>query len=803
MPAAVELLQVLGALARTYARRSAASIAIVANVAIVIALALVSWTFLDAVLIRELPFPETDRLALVDQLPRSAIFGFVEAPETLQQWKDTSHAFEDAALLGVSDSNISWASGGRRVRAVHASANLFQILGTEPLIGRHFLAGEDQPNAEPVAVISAGLWNSAFGGRAGAMGELIRVDGVQFELVGVVDGVRSYPQRVDIWTPSIHNERVLSAAGTLTKPLLLGRLRQSADLGIALAEQRDFVQHRFVAPIDASPGSAEPLVAVSTLKEHLASGLAAPLFALACMTVAVAVIGWSNVAFLLLAGIRARTSEFATAIALGASNRDLLGHLVKEILPLAAVGGAAGALATAWVLRVGELAMPAAWPSHSTVGIDGRAVAVAVVLVVSLSLLASVYPLRYVLGMQDGVQAALATGHFGARSRSQMSFGSLLLLLQIASVTALAVASWSGMRSVAALVDTSVGYSPDGIVYATVSRLREAGPGYEPARADRMAGLLDQIGDLSYVSSASVSDQVPGVAKTVTLGTARTPEGRVSSASLRAAAPRFFETLGIPLLDGRDFSRLDTRDAAPVSIVSRGLARNLWPDSTAVGERLSDGTDQYLVIGVVGDVRVFGPLREPMSEYYLPLSQAAPSSVTVVASVEGDPSRAIAALAKEILDYESGQVIEETGVLDANVARYAEPLRNMSGIAFLIGAVALLLTVTGIYGGVSEAVSQSRQSLAVRLAVGETHHGVLRTVVGRVFKVGLVAVALGSIAGVLGVRSIGRHMHGVAQADAATIVAASGLVLVAVGLVATLGSRGVMRIAPARILKGF
>lgn len=180
-----------------------------------------------------------------------------------------------------------------------------------------------------------------------------------------------------------------------------------------------------------------------------------------------------------------------------------------------------------------------------------------------------------------------------------------------------------------------------------------------------------------------------------------------------------------------------------------------------------------------------------------------PRSVTVVTSVEGASSRAIAALAKEILDCEPGQVMEGTGVSDVSLARYAEPLKTMSDIALLIGAVALLLAVTGIYRGVSAAVSQSRQSLAVPLAVGATPHGVFRTEMGHVFKVGLLAVALGAIAVVLGVRSIGGHIHGVAQADAATIVAASGLVLLAIGLVATLGGRGVMRIAPPRILQGF
>ncbi len=755
------------------------------------------FSVVNTVVLRPLPYPESDRLVRVwpeQRFTQELLDTFVERTRTF------------SGLSGYVGSSFSIRGAGRPevVDGAIVSPRHFTVLGVEPVLGRSFHAEEGIAGADAVAILGHDLWQRRFGGAERVLGRTVTLDGVERTVVGVMPaGYEPLHNAWEVWTPlafapGSDEYRDLAILRTV------GRLAPGVAAEAARAEVRSLAAELHLADSSRYGQEGAESVGVVALHESVVSGIRPTLLVLFGAVALVLLIACANVANLLLARTGLRERELAVRTALGAGRRRLIGQLLTESALLGLAGGALGLLGAVWALALVAGRLPAGIPRAEELAVDFRVFSFALAASLLSALIFGLAPA--VRATSLGMVAALRSG--GRRSASGVPRHRLNHVLVAAEITlAVMVTAGAGLlvKSFWLLQQVEPGFRPAGVLALHLN------PAFQDENRQQVfyRDLSERASALPGVTSAGVSNLVPmapgGLAVDYSTTDHPTPVGQPAPfVNVRLIGGSYFETLGMPLLHGRPPASTDDAEKLAVGWINRALARRLWGEADSVGRevRFGDGSEWFTVAGVVGDVRQHRLDGEPRPEVYLPYAQA-PWTRDMYLAVHSatDPMALVPAVRELVWSLDEEVAISRVQTMEQVIQASAATSRFRTLLFSSFGLLAIVLGAVGIYGVTATAVGQRTHEHGVRLALGATAGTLLRTVIGRELGPVMLGLAAGIVAALAATRALSSFLYEVTPGDpwifAAVVVVLGGCAILA----AYLPARRAARVDPATSLR--
>jgi putative ABC transport system permease protein len=758
------------------------------------------FSVVSAVLLRPLPFPAPERLVRVMSMRLHGGVSDNASYPDFADWRARNHVFAHLAAFNTDSFTLTGQGEAAHVQGAIVSADLFSLLGVKPILGRTFLPDEDKLSATtegfPI-IISHRLWRERFGRDSGIVGRSISLDNRSFIVVGVMPAGFQFPlnaEPMDFWTtmaiefvtapglPSMAEQR---GAHYLD---VIARLKPGVSISQAQAEMSTIVSALNKQYPENSPRGIRIMPELDRLVGDVRLALLILLAAVGC----VLLIACANVANLLLARGTGRQKEMAIRGALGAARVRIIRQLLTESVMLAALGGTLGAAVALWGIPMLIRLVPQDIPRLADVRLDAS-----VLLFTSfLSLLTGV-----LFGLAPAMQASHS--NFAAdlkESARRLSGGpqrdrirSLLVIGDVAIAAVLLVGAGLLIQSFWRLQRIPPGFDPHRVLTFKIDLPYIHYPGLHQSEFFQQA--VTRLGQLPGVRSASAVLPLPldgeDVGTMFDIDGEHVSEANQPRATYSWAEPGYFRTVGIPLLQGRDFADADDLKARPVVIINQTLARRFFPDQNPLGRRIKPGIGNGYsappmreIVGVVGDVKQKGLTAEPDPQVYVPLAQSPLGSMIVVMRTEVDPSSMVAAARNVIAGMDKDLPISGVRTLDDYLDHSVAQPHFFSLLLGMFAALALALAAVGLYGVVSYAATQRTHEIGVRMALGAERKEVIRLVVAQGFKLTLMGIALGIAGAFLLTRFLSSLLYGVTSTDPSTFVAVS-LLLAAVALLAS------------------
>ncbi len=776
---------------------------------------------------RPLPVAHPDRLLSVERQPSGDnSYSYVE----WQLFRDRQNIFSHVLAYNAFDSNfnITNAKQQREVSGLYVSGDYFQTLGVSTVIGRVLEPSDDRRGAPPVCVIGYGLWRQLYGQSKNILGQTIRVDGYEFQIVGVAPRsffgldigriaevfmpleaertYKDYPLLYGRQTPSLDNPHV----GLLS---IIGRLKPESSVSQADAGLRVLIPEisRALAPIynDGSDRAVPPpLIVVRPITDGTSEswmenvGVIPLLMAMAGVAL---IIACANLGNLLLARATKRQSEIATRLALGATRWRLVRQLLTESVALSLVGAATGLLIERWGIQA--LLWALSWPDDRLsldVSWDTKLVVFVVSIALSCALLFGLAPAIRATGIS--IYSAMNNGVTTGRRTNRFS-NSLLVVLQVALSMVLLVSAGLLTRTLHAFLTADLGYDPRGVLKA---HARWQGSAESPQRETFVGEqLLTEFRSVPGVISASWSRTSSQMSLAqLTVRRPSSAERHLGSYDIYVSSD-FFRTRRTPMLAGRDFNDADTGASFPVAILSKTLAEMLFPGLDPVGLRFREndskdkGQDYDVeVVGVAADMQYRRPDLGPLPILYRPVSECA--SCLGMGGYEVRVAGAFPEMTKRLQSAAAtvdARVVFKSGSLMEDISDVLHRNRAMAMIAASFGLFVGLLAMIGVYGVTSYAASQRTREIGIRMALGAQPGNVFRMILGETITVVFVGVALGVAAGFGAAQMIRGMLWGVSASDPLSFVGAACVMLLVAGIAAFLPARRAMRTDPMVALR--
>ncbi len=790
--------------ARSHARRPLFTAAVVTTLALGIGANTAIFTVTNAVLLRPLPYPDTDRLVTVwESNPERDRTRSLVAPPTFFDLRAKTDAFSHAAAVGGETYELSGGARPERVNAVAASPGIFALLGVAMHEGSAFPREAEEPGRDHLVVLSHGFWQRWFGGDRGAIGSSITLDEQRYRVIGVLPEDFWFPEAADLWTPlsfgpealteGMRGARYLTVYARLAPAFSLEQAR--AEVGM-VAEQlgRDHANN------------AGWTVDIRPLNDHLLGDYRRPLYLLLVAVALVLLIACANAVNLALVRAAERRHETAVRRALGAGRGRLYGDALVENLLLALTAGILGALAASWTIAPLIRLAPAEIPRIDAASIDATVAAYCFLLSVVMALALT---LAGTLGYRsDGQDHALReTGPRTGQRRGHLLRRSLIVAEVALSLTLL-VGAGLLVRSFIRLSQVHPGFRTEGVITASFS-LPDTRYATPDDRARFYENLIGALGRVERVQAVGATTNLPMSGSSMQFGFAidGRPDagfGEQLTAQYHASSPGYFEAMAMALR-GRPFLATDDRDAEPVAIINEALARRFWPGGDPIGDRITvvsqTGPVSRQIVGVVANVRHRGLASEPRMEVYVPLSQDPWPFATVVLSSASDGSALGPLIREQVAQLDPALPINSLLPIDRLVATWQEPLRFQLALVTTFGVLALVMTLLGLYGVVSYIVSCGSREIGIRVALGARANHVFRSVVGQGLLLALLGVVLGTGAALALTRYMSSLLYGVSPTDPATFVGIASLLLLCAVLACVVPARQATKVDPVTALR--
>jgi putative ABC transport system permease protein len=746
------------------------------------------------------PVADPDRLLSLTEAERAhpdVPFG-VSFP-AYRDWREGLSGVADLAAYVPEEYAVSGAGEPARVQVALVSASFFGVTGVRPVLGRVFTAEEDRPGGAPVVVASHAFWRERLGEDTARIGTTISVGGHAATVVGVLPAGFDLPGDAELYAPlgllsaerwvTERRAHVLSVLARLAP----GASRQDVETRTAALQRRAEAE---------DPGH---VTLARTLQQALSGDLGLPLALLQAAAGFLLAIACVNLAGVLAARVHSRTQEWAVRRALGASAASLFRLALGESLLLASLGALAGLFLAGWAAPLLAHLVPD--PRLAGLRVDPRVVAFGAGVALLAGLAAGLIPARAALRAGDegllGAGSARLTASRGAR-RLQAA----LLAGQVAAALVLLVGAALLIGSLRRALGASPGFRPESLLTLRVTppparydTRKDVVRFFHTAAADVRA--LPGVSDVGAVSTLPVSG--PGGQGEVSVdGREVAVEARPSAGFLRVL-PGYFEAIGVPLVEGRDFDDGDDGSGEYVTIVTEGLARRLWPGESAIGRRIKvgppEGEPWLRVIGVVGDLaqsRLDAPAEYQSFE---PLAQRPRGVMRFAVRTAGAPEAVLPSVIKTLRALEPQVVLDQVATMDARIGDSLRPRRLQTTLVTIFAFLAAAIAALGVYGVASFAVAQRRREIGVRMALGATPRGVLRFVLGQGLLPAVAGLAAGSLLAV-GFASLLRGLlYGVKPLDPAAHLA-SVLVLGSIVVLANLApALRAAHVSPAEVLR--
>ena len=804
--------------ARTLSRRPGFALVVVLTLALGIGANTAIFSVVNAVLLNPLPFPSPERLVALGQTEperRAALSQF--SFRNFADLREQSRAFERLAAYYNGNLTLTGQGEAARLRVTVATSDLFPLLGASPVLGRVFLPEEDNPgggSAGRPAILSWDCWQRYFGGDPAVVGRAVALSGDTYTVVGVMPANFSFPvqaQPTEVWvSTALDAERTGQGAIMVARGYrawrAVGRLKDGATVEQAQAEA-DVIASNLGAQF---PDQNKDLgIKVMPLLESLVGNLRLTLLLLFGTVGVVLLIACVNVMNLLLARAVSRQREINVRVALGASRWRIARQLLTESLILALAGGALGAVLAMWGTDLIVSLSPEGLTRVAETRLDARVLAFTALVSV---LTGAVCGLAPALGVsRERLAEALKEG--GRSSSGGRRTGRLRKLLVVAEVSlALVLLVGAGLfvRTLMSLQDVALGFDPHHVLTMTVAKSPSPSGGPEQT-GEFFRQLTERLKALPGVVNAGVTWQLPlsGASATTGLEIEGQPNepGSLPMGVIHTADPAYFRTMGIPVVEGREFTEHDDMTSAPVLIVNETLAKRFFPGGDAIGKHITPGfstTGQNVpreIVGVVGDVKHQGLRGEAVPEFYFAQAQMPPPTTTVVVRTAADPHALVNAIRQEIQSADKDAPVYNVRTAEEYLSLSVASTRFNMTLLVAFAAVALVLTAVGLYGVISFSVSQSTHEIGIRVALGAQTSDVLRLVFWRGMVLTLSGVAIGLTAACWLTRLMSGLLFGVEATDPLTFAAVSLLLISVAALACLVPARRATKVDPMVALR--
>jgi predicted permease len=810
------LVQDLRQALRKLARSPGFTAAVVLTLALGIGANGAVFSLVRGVLLRPLPYEQPEELVRVlhaheEEGSEPGVFSPPDR-EDLQRSVDARAGAAGAAFAatgafwftpGHSGMNLTGDGQPLMVQAAFVSHGFFPTLGVPAAHGRTFRPEENVEGRDRVVVLSDGFWHRRFAGDPAAVGETLHLDGEAFTVVGVMPRGFGFPSEDgDVWVPlSLITEDSIPTFRALRWEGLVARLAPGVTPAAAEGAVEAVLEGLAREYPDSNAGWTDARAV--PLRETIVGEVRPALLVLATAVGLVLLIACANLANLFLARALGRERELALRSALGAARPRLVRQLLVESVVVAALGGGAGLALAAWAPDALLALQGGTIPRAGAVRLDGAVVGFTLALSLVTGLAFGILPALRASGVR--LSPALAEGGAGGGLRRGSRAGAAFVVVQTAIAVVLLVGALLLMRGFLRLLHEDPGFRAEGVLALSLT----APPDKYPDREDRepyRQRLLERVAAIPGVVAVGGSKTMPlqGGGEPYDFEAPGRPGDRVQPESgAFIVTPGYFRTLGIPLLDGRDFTWADgTEGRTPTLIVNRRLARQLWGREDVVGETLALGEEAvWPVVGVVDDVRSEGLATPPGSAVYLPSRVFSRSTMKLFVRTAGDPLAQAEAVRAAVREIEADQPISELATLRSVVAAEAAQPRLLAVLVTGFATLAALLAAVGLYGVVAYTVGRRTREIGIRMALGAGRGAVLAAVVGR----SLALTGAGLVLGLAGAWSaaglLASQLYEVDPGDPATFAAVAALMLLAGFAAAYVPARRAARVDPMIALR--
>jgi predicted permease len=729
---------------------------VVLTLALSVGVATAVFCVIDAVILSPLPYAHPEKIINVQSQSRSGY----QQPDSWPGYQDEraqTHSFQALAAYNNNLANLETASGPVRITAITTTDNFFEVFGVQPLLGRTFVRGEEEPGRNNVIVLSYDEWQKTFDGKSSVIGQAVRLDGVSNTVIGVMPAGFRFPlsARNAVYQP-LHIDKPWMQQRGNHWLALVARLKDGVTLEQAQAERNHVLSDIGRANPESDGGRTSMITAESSSVDKKAKG---PLWTLLAAVFAVLAIGCVNIAGLLLARGVKREREMAMRSAIGAGRVRLIRQVLTEGVMLALLGAAAGVLLASVLLDLMRAFLVHALARGADIHLNWMVLAAAIAVAVLSSLAASLYPALRLSGLDPN--RVLKAGGSAGTQRAQYRLRAGFVVAQVALTLVLLVVAGMLMRMVMNYRNTDLGFDPARILTVRIA----ISPGNYQNRdvlTDFYHPLLDRIGQIPGVRAAGIINMMP-IDRAYTnsevhiAGQPPYPTDQVMLAELRFTTPGYFAAMGIHLKNGRALSpALDLNTSKSASIVvNEAFVKQFIPAGLdPLGQHLDDSNKPEEKTGIVG---VMGNVRQdidekPMAEMdylvdQLPAADriGALNDMSLAVRTDGDPRQIISALRNAFHETDPTVPFDEPRVM-TEVVEDTLVFQRMEGWLFgIFAGLALLLSLVGLYGLISHEVEQSTRDIGVRMALGASRLGILAMVLKRV----AIMLAAGTIAGVV------------------------------------------------------
>lgn len=762
------------------------------------------FSVVNAVLLRPLPYEESDRLVFLNERNQTMDEMSISYPN-FTDWRNQNHAFEKLAVYNRQSYNLTGAGEAERIVAGQVSADLFPILRVNAALGRVFTNEEDKPGATPVVLLSYGLWQRRFGGQASIISQPITLNAKSYTVIGVMPQNYAYPSRVEMWVPvgQLSGDSTWLSRGNHPGLYGVARLRPGVTMAQAQADMENIAVNLEKQYPDTN---AAGRVKMQPLLEVFVSDVRRALWVLTAAVAFVLLIACANIANLLLARASARQKEMAIRSAMGAGRWRIARQLLTESVLLAVIGGTLGLLVARWGIELILYISPDSIPRSGEIGLDWQVL----VFTIGISFLTGL-----LFGLVPALQAGVVDVHETLKETGRGTSGrhwlrSSLVVVEVATTLVLLIGAGLMIRSFYRLQKVNPGFSYEHLTSFTVS-LPQKKYQTETQRGEFFARLLENLRALPGVESTAAASGLPlgnngWQTSFVVDGRPLPPRSETPLMEACLVTPDYFRAMNIPLKSGRyftdrddrsfiagkDLSKLteDERTMAGLNavIIDQEFAKRYWPDEEAVGKRIKLGDDDsapvLTVVGVVGRVKMEGLAQDSHRvQGYFSFAQVLQNGMTVIIKGSADPNQMVAAIRQKVKEIDPDQPIYSVRTMDDIRAESVAPERLNLTLLSIFAGLALVLAIVGIYGVMSYTVTQRTHEIGIRMAIGAQPRDVFKMVIGQGMLLALVGVAFGLVGAFALTRLMATMLFGVEPTDPATF-ASIAVLLTGVALIA-------------------
>lgn len=805
LPALDILLQDLRYAIRTCRRNRGFTVVAVLILALGIGANIAVFSVVDTLMLRPLPFPDSQQLAwLAVGRGEGGLSNVTYTVSAFEEFQRHNQSFQQLTcynpFLGNSETKLIGRGEPLPVAGLMIAENFFDTLGVQPAVGRFFLPEECQKGGRPAVILGNAFWQRQFGGDPAIVGQAITLDRTDVTVVGVLPASFDFGSvfwpgvRMDLYVPAPLDDmrdwgNTLAVIGRLKPGVTVAEAQSEADVmfpQLRAAHQEWFMDYSST---------------ITMLKDHVSGKLRRALIVLWCAVGLIFLIICVNLSNLMLARTAARSKEFALRSALGASRGRIVRQLLTESLVLTLAGGVFGVILgfaiTFYIAHQGSIALPLL----NSVGVNRSSLMWAGLIALAAALLLGLIP---GLKISSGsLQEALKdSGHGLSEGRKRAGLRSVLVISEMALACVLLVGAGLLLRSFLHVLNVDLGFEPS---RAAVIKVDYDDGGSRERRGAILQEMLEQVRALPGVQAAGITDMLPlDRDRSWGLGA----KGRVYSniedtaAFIRIVTPGYIGAMGIRLLEGRDFTWQDKPDSQRVIIINEAAARRHWPGENPIGRQAYGiGRGESTVIGVISDVRQTSMEETVGPEVYAPVTQNDPEGAELVVRSTLPPEVIASSVANTLRGRGPKQLAAAGRPVQRLVDHAVSPRRFF---VFLVGAFALLgliLAALGIYGVISYTVTRQTQEIGIRMALGATAGRVQRSIIAKTLRLALVGVALGTLGSLAIAKLLASLLFGTVPSDPATFVGTILLLVIVAFAAGYFPARRASRIDPMMALR--